>query len=433
VRNDEYDNRDDAALVELTQAGEREAFTPLLLRSYESIVRLCERLLGATYEAQDVAQEAALHAFLGIRNLQEPSRFAAWLHAIAANLARTALRRRRVLLLDSLPNGAPLAVLWAEGLPTPKDAYAAREVHDTIIAALNELSTVNREVVIGFYLEGYSYAELAELLGVPVSSVKGRLFKARQHLRKALQPLAADVLKPDRRMPKERSMPPPDLIEVSVESIYSESWGHRVAVLRAEGYERVLPIRVGPFGADALMMALQGEQFARPMTHDFMAHMLDQTGAQVKRVTLNKLAAEIFAAEVTMIRDGEITHIDARPTDALPLALRCAAPILVERAVYEAESVETPRSLGGQLRMWMPQNYSIATLVDLAISQASVREIEWEGRRMVAVHIGFEGVGDLRPRLFDTERAAWLVIHPTFWEWIVAFAQERQKWYRGEV
>src|SRR5918911_1075051 len=145
------DTREDSALVALTLAGEREAFGPLLLRYYQSVVRLCQRLLGPTPAAQDIVQEAALQAFLHLARLQEPDRFGAWLHAIAANLARMALRRRRTLSLDAVnDDGAPLALRWADGRPTPEEIYAARETHDAIVAALNELSAVNREVVIGF-------------------------------------------------------------------------------------------------------------------------------------------------------------------------------------------------------------------------------------------------------------------------------------------
>src|SRR5687767_10848983 len=95
------DTPDDAALVALTLAGDRQAFEPLLLRYYGSVTRLCRRLLGNTLEAQDVAQEAALQSFLNLAHLQERARFGAWLHAIAANLARMALRRR-MLSLDAV-------------------------------------------------------------------------------------------------------------------------------------------------------------------------------------------------------------------------------------------------------------------------------------------------------------------------------------------
>src|SRR3954469_246053 len=184
--NNHADTRSDAMLVALVLAGERETFAELLLRYYTSVARLCRRLLGSTPEAQDIAQEAAFQAFLRLGELQDAARFGAWLHAIAANLARMELRRRRTLSLDAMPDGAAMIVLWAAGPHTPDEVHAARELHDTIVAALGELSDVNREVVIGFYLAGYSYAELAELLGVPVSTIKGRLFKGRANAKSAV-------------------------------------------------------------------------------------------------------------------------------------------------------------------------------------------------------------------------------------------------------
>src|SRR5690349_8351585 len=96
------ENLDDAALVALALGGAREAFAPLLLRHYQGVLRLCRRLLRSEAEAQDVAQEAALRAFLDLRRLEDPARFGAWLHAIAANMARMALRQWRALSLEAL-------------------------------------------------------------------------------------------------------------------------------------------------------------------------------------------------------------------------------------------------------------------------------------------------------------------------------------------
>src|ERR1700730_11188443 len=92
---DRNTDQDDATLVASVLAGEREAFDILLQRYSSSVLRLCTRLLGNSIEAQDIVQEAALQAFLGLTLLREPTHFAAWFHAIAINLARSALRRRR--------------------------------------------------------------------------------------------------------------------------------------------------------------------------------------------------------------------------------------------------------------------------------------------------------------------------------------------------
>ena len=327
----------DAALVARTLAGEREAFSPLLLRYYPSVLRLCGRLLGPA-QAQDVAQETALQSFLNLAHLHEPARFGAWLHAIAANLARMELRRRRLLSLEALGDGAPLTVLWSAGAPTPEEVQAAREVHDAIVAALGELSTVNREVVIGFYLEGYSYAELAELLGVPVSTVKGRLFKGRRQLQRTLEPLAHEVLKPDHRGRKEPMMEASELVEMRVDSIKIQpDPEHWLVILRAVQEDRILPIWIGPFEAKAIAIVLEGgQQPHRPMTHDLTMQLLETLKTQVRRVIVSKILDNTFYAEITLTQDGQTHLVDARPSDALALAVRAGTPVYVARAVLDA-------------------------------------------------------------------------------------------------
>jgi bifunctional DNase/RNase len=217
--------------------------------------------------------------------------------------------------------------------------HAARELPDTIVAALGELSDVNREAVIGFYLASYSYAELAELLGVPVSTVKGRLFKGRQQLRRTLATSARDVLKPDRRLRKEHLMEASELVEVTIQEIRSNpDTGHRVVILRASGDERILPIWIGPFEADAIKMALEGTQPHRPMTHDLTIRLLTSLGAQVGQVVVNNFVGDTFYAEITTTIGDQQHVVDARPSDALALAVRASVPIYVACSVMEQVS-----------------------------------------------------------------------------------------------
>ncbi|MFL5804748.1 MAG: bifunctional nuclease domain-containing protein, partial [Roseiflexaceae bacterium] len=247
------------------------------------------------------------------------------------------LRRRRLLSLEALGDGAPLAVLWSAGAPTPEEVHAAREVHDAIVAALGELSTVNREVVIGFYLEGYSYAELAELLGVPVSTVKGRLFKGRRQLQRTLEPLAHEVLKPDRRRRKEPMMDESELVEMRIDSIKIQpDPEHWLVLLRAVNEDRILPIWIGPFEAGAIAIVLEGQQPHRPMTHDLTMQLLETLKTQVRRVVVSKILDNTFYAEIALVQDGQDHLVDARPSDALALAVRAGTPIYAARAVLDA-------------------------------------------------------------------------------------------------
>src|SRR6266700_3556482 len=218
-RRDRYEDQDDATLVASVMVGEREAFDILLQRYSSSVLRLCSRLLGNTVEAQDILQEASLQAFLGLARLREPVRFAAWFHAIAANLARSALRRRHELSLLQLDDDAMTQVVWTDAPATLEEYQMEREIHETILQALHDLSSVNRQAVIGFYLHGYSYEELAQLLDVPVSTVKGRLFQGRKLLKMLLRPLAETLLQPLGKQRKEQNMTTSDLVELQIHSV----------------------------------------------------------------------------------------------------------------------------------------------------------------------------------------------------------------------
>jgi uncharacterized protein len=436
MMNHHADTRSDATLVVLVLAGERETFTPLLLRYYPSVARLCRRLLGPTPEAQDIAQEAALQAFLRLGELHDATRFGAWLHAIAANLARMELRRRRMLSLDAVPDGAAMIVLWAAGPHTPEEIHAARELHDTIVAALGELSDVNRDVVIGFYLDGYSYAELAELLGVPVSTIKGRLFKGRRQLRRTLAPTAHEVLKPDRRLRKEHLVEASELVEATIDSIRtSQLTLHRVVVLAEQGGERLLPIWIGPFEADAIQMALEGTQPHRPMTHDLALRLIEPFGGTVQQIVINRIADTTFYAEITLAANGQTHVIDARPSDAIALAVRNSAPMYVARSVFDTagtteldtrieqderrladDDPANARPASGE-RTWVlslearsePAGSNVFPLVHFTSTDwpgvAYQRDIEWEGRAMLAIRL--PGAD---------ENAAWLIAAPTLWD-----------------
>ena len=436
MMNHHADTRSDAMLVALVLAGERETFSTLLLRQYASVARLCFRLLGHTPEAQDVAQEAALQAFLRLGELHDAARFGAWLHAITANLARMELRRRRTLSLDAVPDEAAMIVLWAAGPHTPEEVHAARELHDTIVAALSELSDLNREVVIGFYLAGYSYAELAELLGVPVSTVKGRLFKGRRQLRRTLAPTAHEVLKPDRRLRKEHLMEASELVEVTIESLRtSQLTLHRLVVLGEQGGDRLLPIWIGPFEADAIQMALEGTQPHRPMTHDLALRLIEPLGGIVQQIVINRIAEQTFYAEIMLAANGQTHVIDARPSDAIALAVRNGAPIYAARAVFDTAGTteldarikhdeqrlgdDDPamvRSTSGE-RTWVlaleartePNSSNTFPLIHFTSPDwpgvAYQRDIEWEGRKMLAIQL--PGAD---------ENAAWLIAAPTLWE-----------------
>jgi len=333
---DRYENQDDATLIASVLAGEREAFDILLARYWSSVLRLCTALLGNSFEAQDIAQEASLQAFLGLARLQEPARFAAWFHAIAANLARSALRRRREQSLSTLSEDATLQVLWIDAPPTLEEYQLLREIHETILLALGDLSLVNRQAVIGFYVQGYSYEELAQLLGVPVSTVKGRLFQGRKLLKTLLRPLAETLLHPISEHRKELNMTTDDLLELQMDSLRTLLLTRQhLVILREPQTQRGLPIPLTASEADALVVALRARREASvlPIPQDLAERLLESFGAQLQRVVINALAGQTLYATVTLRQATHTHELDMRLSEALALALRLGAPLFITRSL----------------------------------------------------------------------------------------------------
>jgi uncharacterized protein len=108
-----------------------------------------------------------------------------------------------------------------------------------------------------------------------------------------------------------------------------------IVILKDKGGERVLPIWVGVFEANAIALQIENISTPRPMTHDLLKNILSEIDANVQRIVVSDLRDNTFYAMIYLDRDGETIAIDARPSDAIALALRTRAPIFVEDAVVE--------------------------------------------------------------------------------------------------
>jgi uncharacterized protein len=129
-----------------------------------------------------------------------------------------------------------------------------------------------------------------------------------------------------------------------------------IIILRDEKSQRVLPIWVGVFEANAIALQVENVQTPRPMTHDLLKSVIESLAAQVVRVVVSSLKENTFYANIELRTEGGVVAIDARPSDAIALALRMQAPIFVEEAVIEnargTEEGKEPVDVG-RLRKWL--------------------------------------------------------------------------------
>ena len=132
------------------------------------------------------------------------------------------------------------------------------------------------------------------------------------------------------------------MIEVNIDSVrISLMSQHRVVVLREKKAERYLPIWIGAPEADAITLRLQGVQVERPLTHDLLARTISALGAEVQYVEVSDLRSDVFYAEIVLEYNERELRIDARPSDAIALAVRADVPVYVSENVME-EAGRTP-------------------------------------------------------------------------------------------
>src|SRR5919201_833367 len=232
---------DDATLVHAAREGNREAFALLLDRHRPLLLALCRRMMGNADLAQDVAQEAALQAFLSLDRLRRAEQFGSWLSGIGLNICRHWLRRR------------------------------------------------SRDDTSWEDLCGLSQAEVAAHLGIEVSAVKTRLHKARETLRERLWELWEE-----QDVTTETESP---LVEMRVESVRKnteQEEARYVIVLEEVGGPRYLLIWVGQFEARSIADALDKVETERPLTFTFMANLLQAVDVRLREVHVNRLNDDVF-------------------------------------------------------------------------------------------------------------------------------------------
>jgi uncharacterized protein len=129
-----------------------------------------------------------------------------------------------------------------------------------------------------------------------------------------------------------------------------------IVLLRDKDGQKVLPIWVGIFEANAIALQIENIATPRPMTHDLLRNVIHDLKAAVQKVVVSDLQENTFYALIYLSVNGETVAVDARPSDAIALALRTRAPIFVEEAVidnakpvdFSSESADTER-----LQKWL--------------------------------------------------------------------------------
>jgi hypothetical protein len=320
----------DADLVREARRGSKDAMAELLRRHWGTAVLLAGRVLGSPDLARDAAQEAAVAAMTDLERLRSPDRFGAWFCGIALNVSR----RWRRQLQSEVPGLGP------DPASVSADPAEAAEIADTaarVRGAIAALADGQRGAVRLFYLQGLSHREVAAELGISTGAVKARLHQARAALAPRLAQFTA--------LPEARTMTTTEETAEWTEVVVSEirrtnhedplQRVHAMVLAECDG-DRTLPIWIGPAEATALALVLESVETPRPFPYKLMAGLVEAAGSQVTGVKITRLVDSVFYAVVVVPGPGGPREVDARPSDAVNLAVTSGVPIRLNSSLFSA-------------------------------------------------------------------------------------------------
>jgi len=182
----------DELLVTRILSGEAELYETLIARYERPIVNFIYRMIGDYEQALDLAQEVFFKAYRSLARFDPTFRFSTWLYRIASNRSIDHLRKQtpvHLSLNDPKDNeqGSEGVIQLKSASRGPEDLLASRELGEQISHAIDALPAPYRELILLRHLQGMSYEEIARMKRLPLGTVKNRLFRAREILRKKLE------------------------------------------------------------------------------------------------------------------------------------------------------------------------------------------------------------------------------------------------------
>jgi RNA polymerase sigma-70 factor, ECF subfamily len=182
----------DRELTRLAQAGDVRAFEALVVKYQRRIARHVARFVRSADDVEDVVQEVFVRVYRGLASFRGDSLFYSWLYRIASNAAMNHLRRapKEELLGDDAPEER--AGEFSPGVSDaaqPERTLMAEQIADAVQRALGKLQPQLAEALMLFEVEKKTYAEIAEMLQIPIGTVRTRIFRAREFIARRLDPV----------------------------------------------------------------------------------------------------------------------------------------------------------------------------------------------------------------------------------------------------
>lgn len=320
---------DEQQYIAQAMQGDQQAFNLLVDHYYQDCFQKAVAIVRNETLAQDLTQVSLLQAYRCLDKLKDPSRFKYWLLGIVKNLCFNYLKqkKKRFFPLDDL-----------HALIENKPEEESRHIYEVVLAAVQSLEKNYRDLILAFYYDGLSLQEIVSQQKLSLSAAKVRLHRARQILKQKLA-VHEDLFYYYQKSIKEKQMK-----QLVIADIYEKENGSAAVLLQTETGDYFLPVIIGYPEAEAIVFGMQRFQRSRPWTHDLAAAIISETELKLVEICIHKLEDGVFHAHLTIQKGKKKVEVDARPSDAIAMAVRLQAPIFVSENVLEEAGLPIPAS-----------------------------------------------------------------------------------------
>ncbi|WP_458415151.1 RNA polymerase sigma factor SigW [Schinkia sp. CFF1] len=177
--------------IKQVKKGDQNAFSEIVDLFKDKVFQLCYRMVGNRHDAEDIAQEAFIRAYININSYDLNRKFSSWLYRIATNLSIDRLRKKKPdFFLDAEIEGTEGLTMYSQipsDDPQPEEMVESLEFQEWIQQGIDELPVMYRSVIVLKYIEELSLKEIGEILDLPIGTVKTRIHRGREALRKRLR------------------------------------------------------------------------------------------------------------------------------------------------------------------------------------------------------------------------------------------------------
>jgi RNA polymerase sigma-70 factor (ECF subfamily) len=170
---------DETLLIKKVQEGDIDAFKEIIILYKKPMYNLCFRMLNSREEAEDATQEAFIKIYRGINTYNAKYKLSSWVFKIASNVCIDAIRKRKTYTVSIDDYEIPDKY-------TPEENYIDSEMKRDVNAAVESLPQIYKEVIIYYHFMNLSYKEISDILDMPMTKVKNRLYRARLILKQKL-------------------------------------------------------------------------------------------------------------------------------------------------------------------------------------------------------------------------------------------------------